>query len=152
MACTCVKGCVWFVWPPSDDIGALRTWIEVNFVSDAVATVIAARRVLRDTYIYGFFLPDYVNRELFEFLQGQLEAKVEELSGLVENKDPAAVKSNRLKIIDIEKVLKQNLANVLAGLEKGDVKGGTAENNKKETWEALKVEYDGWVYNAVRPT
>ncbi len=127
-----------------------RTWIEVTFISDAVATVKAARTVLRDTYIYGFFLPDYVNRELFEFLQGQLESKVEELSGLLEAKEgPAAVKANRLKIIDIEKVLKQNLANVLTGLEKGDVKGGTAEINKKETWEALKVEYDGWVYNAV---
>lgn len=74
------------------------TWIEVSFVMDAVKTVIAARRVLRDTYVYGYFLPDFVNRELFEFLQGQLESKVEELSGLIEKKDPTEVKNARLQV------------------------------------------------------
>lgn len=123
------------------------TWIEVTFIEEAVKTVLLARGVLRDTYVYGFFLPEYVNRELFEFIQGQLEQKVEELSGLIE-KDPAEVKANRLKIIDIEKVVRQNLQKVLEALEKGDVRGGDSETNKKETWEQLKVEYDGWVYNA----
>ena len=121
-----------------------KTWIEVHFILDATYTVLAARKVLKDTYVYGYFLPKDVNRELFEFLQGQLESKTEELSGLIEQK-PDKVWEDRLKIIDIEKTLKQNLQNVLEGLEKGEVKGQTPGDAKAEWDKEVKIDYDGWV-------
>lgn len=123
-----------------------RTYIELVFILEATKTILSARKVLKDTYVYGYFLPESVNRALFEHLQGQLEAKTEELSGLIEKK-PEEVWRERLKIIDIEKTLKQSLQNVITGLEKGDVKGNV---EIKSEWEdkPVKVEYDGWVYNA----
>lgn len=72
-----------------------------------------------------------------------------------------------MKIIDLEKTLKQNLQNVLAGLEKNDVRGAAPAD--KADWDKdVKIEYgesfvdfylkfeihslflstDGWVYNA----
>ena len=43
------------------------TWIDVQFLKDAVDMLIECRRVLKFTYVYGFYLPhDTAKRELFE--------------------------------------------------------------------------------------
>lgn len=124
-----------------------KAYIELVFILDATHGVLAARKVLKDTYVYGYFLPNSVNRELFEFLQGQLESKTEELSGLIEQK-PELVFKDRLKIIDITKTLLASLQNVLQGLEKGDVRGKGGTGSEAEWTKEVKLEYDGWVYNA----
>jgi hypothetical protein len=81
-------------------------------------------------------------------LQGQLESKTEELSGLVEQK-PDAVFRDRLKVIDIDKALRGNLENVIVGLEQGEVKGGQGTKTDAEWAKEVKApEYSGWVYDA----
>ena len=127
-----------------------KAYIELVYILEATHTILAARKVLRDTYVYGFFLPDDVNRALFEHLQGQLETKTEQLSGLVEQK-PVDVFRDRLKVIDIDKALRGSLANVLEGLETGDVRGGQgAKPTDDADWakDVKAPEYDGWIYNA----
>jgi hypothetical protein len=43
------------------------TWIDVQFLKDAVDMLIECRRVLKFTYVFGFYLPhDTAKRELFE--------------------------------------------------------------------------------------
>jgi hypothetical protein len=93
------------------------------YIQEATSTILQARKVLKDTYVYGYFLPEHVNRALFEFHQGELERNTELLSGLVEQKPPDVFR-DRLKIVDLDKALRTALQNTLLALEKGDVKGG----------------------------
>jgi hypothetical protein len=41
---------------------------------------------LKNSYIYGYFLPKNVSKPIFEDLQAKLEFEVETLSGLLESK------------------------------------------------------------------
>ncbi len=132
--------------------------------------MIAARKVLKDTYVYGYFLPDHVNRALFEFLQAELQQNTELLSSLVEAKKPLEVFDNRLKIVDLDKALRKSLQSILVALEKGDVKGGDGAAAPDAEWAKVTAPTcedtlfflslglrcclivfrtdDGWVYNA----
>lgn len=62
-----------------------------------------ARNMLKWTYVYGYFLPDQVNRDLFEYLQADLEGATEKLSALLEAKE----EKDRLKIINATEYVKQ---------------------------------------------
>lgn len=52
-------------------------WIDVQFIKKATIQLMEARNMLKWTYVYGYYLPESVNRELFEYLQGDLEAETE---------------------------------------------------------------------------
>lgn len=120
------------------------------FINEAIDCILAARKVLRDTYVFGYFLPDDVNRALFEHLQAQLESQTEQLSALIEQK-PLNIYRDRLKVIDLDKALRRSLENVIQGLEEGDVKGGAGAKPSEDAEWAKDVKapgYDGWVYNA----
>lgn len=121
-----------------------------------------ARNMLKWTYVYGYFLPDQVNRDLFEYLQADLESATERLSGLLEDKG----EKDRLKIINATEYVKQvspiilqpfwvwdpdliwlhlqRIKNLLEGLADGDITGGKAIEEK-----VYKIDdkYDGWIYN-----
>jgi ariadne-1 len=57
---------------------------EVQFLLKAVNSVIACRRVLQWTYVYGFYLPsNSKDRVLFESHQQRLEQFTEKLHGYV---------------------------------------------------------------------
>jgi ariadne-1 len=53
------------------------SWIDVQFIETATKSLTECRRMLKFSYIYGYYLPNHVNREIFEYLQADLEAGVE---------------------------------------------------------------------------
>jgi ariadne-1 len=53
------------------------TWADVKFVKDATVALMECRNILKHTYIYGYYLPEKVNRDIFEHLQSDLESGVE---------------------------------------------------------------------------
>mmetsp|Transcript_3584 Transcript_3584/g.3960 ORF Transcript_3584/g.3960 Transcript_3584/m.3960 type:complete len:523 (-) Transcript_3584:184-1752(-) len=120
------------------------SWIDVQFIKTATEQLTEARDVLKWTYVYGYFLPDQVNRELFEYLQGELEEGTEKLSELLEAKG----EKDRMNIINQNEFVKQRLQNLLEGLAEGDITGG--DNTVKEkTYKTEGFEkYNGWIYNA----
>jgi hypothetical protein len=113
---------------------------EIQFVEQARRTTIRARRMLRDTYIFGYFLPQGVNPQLFEFIQGELESNTEKLTSFLEG-DPKAAASKHLQIKDLSTAILKNLDSVVEDLYKGQFKGGT---EAKKVWEPTqKIGYDG---------
>jgi len=81
-------------------------WNEVQFVEAARQTVVSARRMLRDTYIFGFYLPKGVNPQLFEFIQAELESNTEKLTAFLEG-DSKTAASKHLQIKDLSTALKK---------------------------------------------
>ena len=57
---------------------------EVQFLKDAAQEVIEAHRVLRWTYVFGYFLEEPHEKSLFEFLQEDLEKNCDHLHELIE--------------------------------------------------------------------
>ena len=87
----------------SYDCSIRSSWIDVQFIKSATLGLMEARNMLKWTYVYGYFLPDHVNRDLFEYLQADLESATERLSGLLEAKE----EKDRLKIINATEYVKQ---------------------------------------------
>merc|ERR1719399_101437 len=59
--------------------------IELQFLYDALRQVRACRRVLKWTYVYGYYLEEAgPEKNLFEFLQKNLEEKTDNLHELLE--------------------------------------------------------------------
>eukprot|EP00029_Vermamoeba_vermiformis_P000961 TRINITY_DN1112_c0_g1_i1.p1 TRINITY_DN1112_c0_g1~~TRINITY_DN1112_c0_g1_i1.p1 ORF type:complete len:525 (-),score=178.59 TRINITY_DN1112_c0_g1_i1:119-1537(-) len=120
------------------------SWIDVQFIKAATLGLMEARNMLKWTYVYGYFLPEHVNRDLFEYLQADLESATERLSGLLEAKE----EKDRLKIINATEYVKQRIKNMLEGLADGDITGGSGSKSTTEE-KVYKIDdkYDGWIYN-----
>merc|ERR1719422_815434 len=59
--------------------------IELQFLEDALRQVRACRRVLKWSYVYGYYLEDVgPEKNLFEHLQKQLEEKTDNLHEMLE--------------------------------------------------------------------
>ena len=57
---------------------------ECSFLREAAAEVVKCRRVLKWTYVHGYYLEDEREKNLFEFMQEDLEKHTEHLHELVE--------------------------------------------------------------------
>mmetsp|Transcript_59804 Transcript_59804/g.107614 ORF Transcript_59804/g.107614 Transcript_59804/m.107614 type:complete len:528 (+) Transcript_59804:174-1757(+) len=58
--------------------------IELQFLYDALRQVRVCRRVLKWTYVYGYYLEESSDKHLFEHLQKNLEEKVDALHEMLE--------------------------------------------------------------------
>ena len=56
----------------------------IKMIEDATENLIECRRVLKYTYVKAFYIKDKGEKNLFEFLQGDLETATEALSHLLE--------------------------------------------------------------------
>jgi ariadne-1 len=119
-------------------------WIDVQYIKKATAQLMEARNMLKWTYVYGYYLPDSVNRDLFEWLQGDLESETEKLSGLLEAKG----EKDKTKIINSAEQVKKRVKNLLEGLMEGEITGGSS--TKEKVYAAAEFEkYEGWIYKYV---
>jgi len=57
---------------------------ELEFLREAVDEVIKCRQVLKYTYVYGYYLKSMKAKNLFEFMQQDLEKNTEYLHELIE--------------------------------------------------------------------
>jgi hypothetical protein len=55
------------------------SYMETNLIDVSIDTLIESRRILKNTYIYGFFLYDKKSVDILEFLQSSLEKETENL-------------------------------------------------------------------------
>ena len=94
------------------------TWVDVQFLKQAVEQVIECRRVLKYSYVLGHYLPDHtMEKELFEYHQELLETHTEKLSEytemtLVENID-------RTTVINLTRVTEKFMHSILTNMMEG---------------------------------
>jgi len=85
-------------------------WVDVQFLTQAVEQLIKCRRVLKNTYIQAYYLPDGPKKALFEYVQSLLESHTEKLSELSEL---PLEKMDRAEVINYTRVTDKFLNNLL---------------------------------------
>jgi len=91
------------------------SWIGVQFLKEAADQVQSSRRLLKYTYVYGFWLKDGPEKELFEFLQQNLEKNTEHLHFLMSQEDVAL--DDRTQITNYTRITRQLGEKLLEGLQ-----------------------------------
>lgn len=92
------------------------TWMDVQFLKKATEQVFECRRVLSYTYVFAYYLKDGPEKDLFEFLQQQLETSTEFLSELSEM---PLERLNRTEVVNYTRVTNNFLLNLLEGVDNG---------------------------------
>jgi len=96
---------------------AASTWIDVQYLKNAQEQLIECRRVLKYTYVYGYYMRDGTSeKELFEHHQQNLEKFTEHLSGLTEKK-PQEI--DRTEVVNYTRVTNRYLRNLLKAIDDG---------------------------------
>jgi ariadne-1 len=98
-------------------------WIDVQFLKNAVEQLIDCRRVLKYTYVLGFFLVDGSSeKELFEHNQSNLQKYTETLSDLTE-KDFASI--SRTDVVNYTRVTERFMQGLLQSVHDGLISDNT---------------------------
>lgn len=97
----------------------------IALIMDATENLIECRRVLKYTYVKAFYIKDQKEKNLFEFLQGELETATEELSHLLE------AEVGTLMLDDI-RIRSNNAATRLIKLIEDTAVGLVAFNNERK--------------------
>jgi len=107
---------------------------DVTYIEQAVEQLIECRRTLQFTYVYAFYLAEGgAEKNLFEYLQAELETNTEKLSEVLEK--PLSFDINeRLKIMDVKNQAGTRLQHLLEGVEDalGVVSKGIRSPDKEE--------------------
>ena len=95
------------------------SWIDVQFLKQAAEQVIDCRRVLKYTYVLGYFLTDSVpEKKLFEYHQEMLEKNTERLHEYTER--PLEY-IDRSHVINLTRVTEKFMSSLLATMTGGVV-------------------------------
>jgi len=102
---------------------------ELEFLREGAEQVIECRRVLKCTYVFGYYLEAGSEKNLFEHLQQQLEENTEHLHELAEKKldeflsqealDRSPFYHYKSNLTNYSQVTKRFLANLLDGIDNG---------------------------------
>lgn len=105
------------------------SWVDVEYVKAAAEQLIDCRRVLKYTYVMGYFLQDNTpEKSLFEHHQELLEKNTERLHECTEL---AVDKMDRTQVVNLTRVTERFMVNLLESLSGGIVRmdhpnGGSA--------------------------
>lgn len=103
-------------------------WIDVQFLKSAMETLIQCRRVLKYTYVFGYYLQEGTpTKRLFEHHQENLEKFTEHLSELSELDLEELKGDKRAEIVNYTRVTECFLKNLLKSVEEGLEGGGESE-------------------------
>lgn len=100
------------------------SWIDVQYIKQATDQVIECRRVLKYTYVLGYFLTS--EKELFEHHQEMLEKNTDKLDELSEQ---IVEMSDRTEIINLTRVTAKFMESLLESMKFGVVES-SAEKSK----------------------
>lgn len=105
---------------------------DLVFLRDATESIIASRRVLKNSYIFGYYLLNNQEKDLFEHIQSLLEKNVNRLHELLENETMTTIMalrdfddfnteflSFRNSIIDLYTATNKFVNNLLSSIENG---------------------------------
>ncbi|BFZ21952.1 hypothetical protein BsWGS_24991 [Bradybaena similaris] len=103
--------------------------VETRFVEDAVQQLLKARRVLKCSYVYGFYLdgPGY-KKIVFEFMQTELEECTEILSQMVNR---LYLRTPRRKIMEQAHIVQRKRLEFIMAISKGLVPPETPPSVRK---------------------
>ncbi|XP_059164030.1 ankyrin repeat and IBR domain-containing protein 1-like [Physella acuta] len=103
--------------------------LETKFVEDAVHQLLKARRILKCSYVYGYYLdgPGY-KKIVFEFMQTELEECTEILSQMVNR---LYLRTPRRKIIEQAHVVQRKRLEFIMAISKGLVPPETPPSSRK---------------------
>eukprot|EP01032_Pedospumella_encystans_P008127 gene8127-9680_t len=95
------------------------SWIDVQFLKQAAEQVIDCRRVLKYTYVLGYFLKDgSVEKQLFEHHQEMLEKNTEKLQEYTEK---SLDQIDRTQVVNLTRVTEKFMSSLLASMTGGVV-------------------------------
>ncbi|OQS01106.1 hypothetical protein ACHHYP_01798 [Achlya hypogyna] len=94
-------------------------YMDVGFLNSAIETMVACRRVLKYSYVYAYYLAPGKEKDLFEYLQEDLEKNTEHLTGLAEK---PLDKVDRSEIINYTRVTDNFMKNILGDVDDGLVR------------------------------
>ncbi len=98
------------------------TWMEVQFLKSATDQVIECRRVLKYTYVMGFFLlDDTPEKQLFEHHQEMLEKHTEKLHELTET---PVEQLEQAHVVNVTRITDKFLAGLLQTCNGGFIHSG----------------------------
>ncbi|KAJ2311412.1 hypothetical protein H4R23_003043, partial [Coemansia sp. Cherry 401B] len=100
------------------------SWIEVQFLSDAVDVLSVCRSTLKWSYVLGYYMVSDNQKLIFENNQSDLEMATEHLNELVENPisdDGPSIEDFKRMVIDKTTYVRSRwetiLADIIAGLQ-----------------------------------
>jgi ariadne-1 len=94
------------------------TTSEVQYIFEGTEVLLECRNVLKWTYVVAYYLPETgPEKELFEYLQEDLEKTTESLSEILESNE--AKPEDRLKALNIIQLARTQKDNLLRGVEQG---------------------------------
>lgn len=103
------------------------TWMDVEFLRDAAEQVRDCRRVLKHTYVLGYFLKDRTpEKQLFEHHQEMLEKNTERLQEFTEKPFETL---NRADVVNLTRVTERFLQSLLQNMSGGVVRMDDAMTN-----------------------
>ncbi|CAD5126134.1 DgyrCDS14303 [Dimorphilus gyrociliatus] len=100
------------------DKGENPPQIDTRFVQDAVIQLLKARRVLKCSYVYGYYLDDGFRKSIFEMMQNDLEESTETLSQIIAR---PYLRTPRQKIIGAASQVQRKRSEFLTAVAKGVV-------------------------------
>jgi hypothetical protein len=107
-------------------------WIDVQYVRDAVEEVIECRRVLKYSYVVGFYMEDWCpERRLFEDHQQRLEEHTEKLHECTEGKN--VFTADRTQVVNWTRITERFRNAILENFLDGEMLGGEAGASKGES-------------------
>jgi len=92
-------------------INKYSSWVDVEYIQKAVSILIECRGSLKFTYVYGYYLDEGREKQLFEYLQEDLERVTEKLSEILEN--TPVENFNRDEIISTSRSAEKRLEHLL---------------------------------------
>ncbi|GAB2229164.1 hypothetical protein Droror1_Dr00023300 [Drosera rotundifolia] len=103
---------------------------QLKFIIEAWQQIVECRRVLKWTYAYGYYLPEYehAKRQFFEYLQGEAEAGLERLHQCAEKELQVYLNAERpssdfndfrTKLAGLTSVTRNYFENLVRALENG---------------------------------
>ncbi|ELU11727.1 hypothetical protein CAPTEDRAFT_112704 [Capitella teleta] len=104
--------------------------LETKFVEEAVHQLLKARRVLKCSYVYGYYLDDTgYKKPIFEFMQTELEESTETLSEMIAR---PYLRTPRSKIIMTAHLVQRKRHEFVTAIAKGLVPPDTSPSLKKK--------------------
>lgn len=119
--------------------------LQTKFIEDAIKELLRARRVLRCSYVYGYYLENSGHKKMiFEFIQTEFEECTETLSQIIAR---PYLRTPKPRIVQVTKNLKRKRLEFLETIARGLIPPDTPPSLKKfsrQRWKyLLKDDVDG---------
>ena len=96
-----------------------KTWVDVQYISMSTEQCIAARKTLKYTYVHAYYMEASQEKDLFEWLQADLEATTEALSLLLESETLGETEESRRELLDAGNLVERRHKHLLDGIRNG---------------------------------